>query len=586
MIRETIGAGCAAFIIVVCLVFGLGTGSPIVPKWAVIYGGSALTLAYFAYIIFINGKIALSISDFSIIAFLAYLCLTLLWSSDPQEGFLIAEAMIALAIIYTAFKNVPRKTLVIAVYVSTTIALTISVIFGWSYQLIYGGAGNENFQSELMLVLLPIVIASWCAVVTPAWWIRPFSLIATGTAIHFLLVVNLSDNKWVAVSMVLLALLIWLIRQRRYVMAGLGFLVPLNIALWSGWVMSPIVVKAIAHRLEIGINSAVLFLEKPLFGHGLGSFNFEYGRVQEAHLQFFPNMDTVLRPAAVFAGAAHNEFLQLGVDAGLIGVALAFVLCGFLVHRFFMKKRDALDVGAAITLLIALGLSQISFPMQNPATGCMVVIAAAVLMHGQKGAFVVQVPKLLSRCISSVAVVMGCGLVLSSYLNCQAETLFTKTKANILKANPTALQANIDAYEMYPLERRYRHQLVLTVGSLLKRGEGNITITDMAADRAYAISKSSSQFMPSIQMSRVEYLLNSGRWKTEKKEMESLLGWLKVHASLQPGVWVAEGNYALRLGDVKRILSALDAGTTLPTNSHQHAFEKLASHLRVNKLEN
>jgi hypothetical protein len=92
--------------------------------------------------------------------------------------------------------------------------------------------------------------------------------------------------------------------------------------------------------------------------------------------------------------------------------------------------------------------------------------------------------------------------------------------------------------------------------------------------------------MPSIQMSRVEYLLNSGRWKTEKKEIENLLNWLKAHASLQPGVWVAEGNYALRLGDVERIISALDIGTTLPTNTHQHAFEKLASHLRVNKLEN
>ena len=586
MIKEVIGAGCATVIIVVCLVFDLNTGSPIVPKWATIYYSSAVILIYFAYVIFIYKKISLSISDFLIIAFIGYLVLSLLWSSDSREGFLIVEAKFALTVVYVAFRYVPRKTLGIATYVGTTIALAGCIIFGWKHQLIYGGMGNENFQSELMLVLLPIVIAAWCAIRTPAWWIRPFAIIITFAAIHFLLVVNLSDNKWIAVAMILFALLVWLIRRQQYLIAAFGFLISVNVALWSGWLTSTIVTKAIAHRLEIGINSAILWLEKPLFGHGLGSFNFEYGRVQEAHLQFFPNMDTVLRPAAVFAGAAHNEFLQLGADTGIIGVVLAIALCAFLTHQFFTKKRDALDIGASLALLIVLGLSQISFPMQNPATGCMAVISAAILMQNQRKVFLIKMPKLVSPIISGVAVIIAFGLVTSSYLNCRAETLFTRTKANILKADPTALQANIDAYEMYPFERRYRHQLVLTVGSLLKRGEGNITITDVAADRAYEISQSSSKFMPSIQMSRVEYLLNSGRWKTEKKEIEKLLDWLKTHASLQPGVWVAEGNYALRLGDVERIISALDAGTTLPTGTHQHAFEKLASHLRVNKLEN
>ena len=586
MIKEVVGAGCATFIIVVCLVFGLDTGSPIVPKWMTIYCSSAFILGYFTYVVFIHKKIELAVSDFFIIGFFGYLSLTLLWSSDPREGFLIAKAVFALSLIYAALKKVPRNVLGIAIYVSTTIALAGCVIFGWKYQLIYGGMGNENFQSELILVLLPIVTAAWCAVKTPAWWIRPFSLVIVFLAVHFLLVVNLSDNKWIALMMVLMAVLIWLIRRQRYLIAAFGFLIPVNVALWSGWVTSPIVVKAIAHRLEIGINSAILWLEKPLFGHGLGSFNFEYGRVQEAHLQFFPNMDTVLRPAAVFAGAAHNELLQLGADTGLIGVSLGIGLCVFLVYRFFTKKRDALDVGAAMALLIALGLSQISFPLQNPATVSMVVMAAAVLMCGETNVVSIRFPKIASWAVCGVAVAVGFGLVASGSLHYRAEGLFTKTKANILNADPTALQANIDAYEMYPLERRYRHQLVLTVGSLLKRGEGNITITNSAADRAYEISKSSSQFMPSIQMSRVEYLLNSGRWKTEKKEIENLLNWLKAHASLQPGVWVAEGNYALRLGDVERIISALDIGTTLPTNTHQHAFEKLASHLRVNKLEN
>ena len=56
-------------------------------------------------------------------------------------------------------------------------------------------------------------------------------------------------------------------------------------------------------------------------------------------------------------------------------------------------------------------------------------------------------------------------------------------------------------------------------------------------------------------LTRLEYLLNGERWKTSENEIDELLGWLKQHARLQPGVWLADGSYAVRTGDAKRLLT-------------------------------
>jgi hypothetical protein len=584
-VTRELGFGAAGLLVLAALTYGLGTGSPIIPRWLVVYSGAALALGIFAVSINRNRLVILSTSELVAVGFIAYLVVTLAWSSDPRDGLLTAEAMGVLWLLYVAFQRLPRFYLGAAIYVGSTIALFGAVVFGFALPKIMGGMGNENFQAELLLVLLPLTCAAWCAVRTPVWWIRPFAMPVALLALYFILFVSPSDSKWVALCAVLAALAIWLIKRRRYYTAGFGLLIPLNIALWSGWATSSVVVKAITHRLEIGFNSVVLWLEHPLFGHGLGSFNFEYGRVQEAHLQWFPEIDTVLHPVSVFAGAAHNELLQLGADAGLAGVLIALTLIGLMAHRFFTKKKDALDIGAAMALLIVAALSQISFPLQNPATVTVVVFAAAAVMQGERPRITIKLPALTSRVLGVAFLLIGAGLVASSSAYFLAERTFSTTKANIKIAHPAALQANLDAYQRYPFERRYRHQLMLTVGALLKQAHGNVTITNEAADQAYKIAQTASGYMPAVMMTRLEYLLNGGRWQTEQKEADELLSWLKKHASLQPGVWLADGAYAVRTGDAVRLIKAVNVGMALPTRTHHHGFESLAAHLKVKTTE-
>jgi O-antigen ligase len=68
--------------------------------------------------------------------------------------------------------------------------------------------------------------------------------------------------------------------------------------------------------------SARLIAEKPLFGHGTGSFAREYARVAQGE--------------KLLAQHPHNEFLFIGVQLGLFGL---IPYLGFLVSQFYESRR-------------------------------------------------------------------------------------------------------------------------------------------------------------------------------------------------------------------------------------------------------
>ena len=75
-------------------------------------------------------------------------------------------------------------------------------------------------------------------------------------------------------------------------------------------------------RLTFWRYSLKLIAEKPLLGHGTGSFAKEYERIaQNEHL-------TAKNP--------HNEFLMIGVQLGLVGLSIYF---GFLASQYYYSRK-------------------------------------------------------------------------------------------------------------------------------------------------------------------------------------------------------------------------------------------------------
>lgn len=119
--------------------------------------------------------------------------------------------------------------------------------------------------------------------------------------------------------------------------------------------------------------SLKLIAEKPLLGHGTGSFAKEYQRIAMGE-QFI-----TVNP--------HNEFVMVGVQLGLLGV---LVYLGFLASQFYYaRKLPANDKWLAQGLLVLLAITSLfNTPFFDHAEGhwyaCMIALCFVTLGSGNK----------------------------------------------------------------------------------------------------------------------------------------------------------------------------------------------------------
>lgn len=124
--------------------------------------------------------------------------------------------------------------------------------------------------------------------------------------------------------------------------------------------------SSLVARCELWLNSIMAWLDAPIFGHGLGSFDWAYAFHRSDHLRWMP--ETIMSHPRVSAGAAHNEPIHIFVELGICGAVLAGVLLWSILDGGRRDARWAVAVIASTSLIY--------FPLQNPATA---VIAAVAL---------------------------------------------------------------------------------------------------------------------------------------------------------------------------------------------------------------
>jgi O-antigen ligase len=91
---------------------------------------------------------------------------------------------------------------------------------------------------------------------------------------------------------------------------------------------------SIKMRLEFNENSLHLITQKPIFGHGTGSFSYEYQKLaQDKEIKLTTN--------------PHNEYLMIGVQWGVIGIALFVTLLYIL-----WLKASLMAQGLVVTIAV------------------------------------------------------------------------------------------------------------------------------------------------------------------------------------------------------------------------------------------
>ena len=115
--------------------------------------------------------------------------------------------------------------------------------------------------------------------------------------------------------------------------------------------------------------SLELIAEKPLFGHGTGSFAKEYERIASTETMMAKN--------------PHNEFLMVSVQLGVVGL---LIYLGFLASQYFLSKKLAdqekyVAQGLLLTLIIT---SLFNTPIMDHAEGhwfLMMIALCLSLIH-------------------------------------------------------------------------------------------------------------------------------------------------------------------------------------------------------------
>lgn len=131
-------------------------------------------------------------------------------------------------------------------------------------------------------------------------------------------------------------------------------------------------------RLLIWRLSAQMIVEQPL-GHGYGLFEKHYNQRQAEYFGGNGGTDTERR-TATFTCMAYNDYLEHGVDGGIIGMAF---LIGFytLTIRRAVKHRDKIS---AATLAAFAVMSLVNFVTTGIQTWLLVICATSLVLSGKE----------------------------------------------------------------------------------------------------------------------------------------------------------------------------------------------------------
>jgi O-antigen ligase len=323
----------------------------------------------------------------TVLAFWSYAALSLLWSPDWREGLLsLYHLTIALGLFLTVL-HMDRKWLGRAIPIVASCAVAISTIGHIAWPESIGFMGNENFQAEFLCLLIPFCLIG--RVTWPETMIGAFCLMMAALGAVMLFMVNPSDSKWAGIAG--LAMLTLLMLVRRVHLLGLTLLlIGGSVSLWV--LAGQRVLTSIAQRIELGFNTLLMWLDRPLFGSGLGGFNYLYPQYQEAHVGLIDSRS--LHGVWLFAGATHNEYIQALAVFGLVGCAL---IAAFLWLALKQRASDPLANWSLISLSVLAGLSAVNFPLQNPSTAAIGAVALALALKPGEQIDLAKVSRLVAR---------------------------------------------------------------------------------------------------------------------------------------------------------------------------------------------
>ncbi len=250
---------------------------------------------------------------------------------------------------------------------------------GW----IYGPYVNHNHYAGLMEMLVPIPLVLSLTHLAPA---RTRAVAAAAAAVMAgTIFLSGSRGGMLAILAELIILSVLVVKQKRSLRTAIGvglfLVIVVGLLTWVGGaeLSKRIATVASSHseissnvRTNINRDGLKMFLKKPVLGWGLGTFPVVYPQFRTFYTNFFVN-------------EAHNDYLQLLVEMGLLGFGTMLWFLVTLFTRAVKKMRNwTSEISGAVTLACMLGLSGIlvhsavDFNLQIPANAALFYVLCTI----------------------------------------------------------------------------------------------------------------------------------------------------------------------------------------------------------------
>jgi len=172
-------------------------------------------------------------------------------------------------------------------------------------------------------------------------------------------------------------------------------------------------------RLLLWKISALAIADAPFFGNE--NFASAYGAAQE---KYFANNDASIseKLAAGSPDYAFNEYLQIGVEYGLLVLLFELVILGFIIRKSYREKTFGLS-GALLSIMV---FAFASYPLHLPVfVAVALLILFAIIINNSRKIYAIIIP---------VSVLLFASLNLSSY-NQKSQNVSSWTRMQILYRN-------------------------------------------------------------------------------------------------------------------------------------------------------
>lgn len=506
--------------------------------------------------------------DLFVGAFFAFAAASFVWSPDETTALQAGLHGLLLLFAYVLTRLTAEQELkrLIGTFAHISIAGTFVVSLLVSESKVFGGLGNENFLAEFLLVMCGLASVT---VFGERGVVRTCSTLVVGSGLGYLIVFAPSNLQFVGLTAIAVYFLAWAQRWRTFGFATSilvigAFTVFLWILEFDGLHRLPI--NAL-DRMQIWTNAAIMFLDQPVLGRGLGSFFHDFGVYSDRFAGVFPHM--VLESYGNYArqpSGADSEPLDLLVRLGVVGGAIAFsILFGLYRTCLFTNRSGAGPLGISITAGLAVGTVSLTFA--NAATMIPLSLAAGWIVNyePERSTKLLRIGSRFSRVLGlSVALLIIPVLVLTQR-DVIAGKSFSRALAYDEKGDTVAsAESLLHAIRISDTDPRLRimaYTQTIIAGPEFRQAN-SITVAQL--ESMFRRARDASPDNPLLLDIRLKSLLSQSGLTLDLAEIENMLNSLKkTTGRSNANAHILEAALAVQLKDGPRATAALSTAEAL-----------------------